>query len=82
MVIKKEKCLIKRFERFAEGSLMMDYSDVVLITKKYFFFITINIKSKLIRVLRKILKQFFKLCYFEESIMPQFVINMSAAYQI
>ena len=59
MVIKKDKCLIKSFERFAKGSLMMDYSNVVLITKSYFFFITINIKSKLIRVLRKILKQIF-----------------------
>ena len=58
MVIKKDKCLIKSFERFAKGSLMMDYSNVVLITKTIFF-ITININSKVIRVLRKILKQFF-----------------------
>ena len=59
MVIKKDKCLNKSFERFAKGSLMMDYSNVVLITKNYFFFITFNIKNKVIRVLRKILKQFF-----------------------
>ena len=58
MVIKKDKCLSKSFERFAKGSLMMDYSNVVLITKNYLF-ITFNIKSKVIRELRKILKQFF-----------------------
>ena len=38
VVIKKDKCLIKSFfRRLAEGSLRMNYSNVVLIIKNYLF---------------------------------------------
>ena len=37
MVIKKDKWLIKCFERLAEGSLTMNCSNVVLISKNYLF---------------------------------------------
>ena len=38
MVIKKDKYLIKSFfKRLAEGSLTMNYSNVVLIIKNYLF---------------------------------------------
>ena len=38
VVIKKDKCLIKSFfRRLAEGSLRMNYRNVVLIIKNYLF---------------------------------------------